>query len=581
MALGRVLLALMILWDILRVFPIVNIFFTDEGIVSRSDFLGRSLEFGSFSLLLLNGSSSFATTLLVIGMISALFVMFGIRTRLTLFICWSILVSFQERFVHLYNGGDALLLILIFWSFFLPINLRASWDSGFQKIFQEKNQHCSFFTFAFIMQVIFVYFFSALNKYHPVWHKSGTALYYVSELESYLKYFGFYLKDFPIFMKVVSKITVWFEGVVPFLLLVPFYVSTLRLITIFSFIAFHVGIELTLEVGNFSFIAIMMWCFLLPSEFWNFLSARLEKRTPAKELIVTYDKDCGFCRRMVHILCSWLLVNNVKIQSSEGNPDLHEKMMEVYSWAGSREGEDLTFGWENFKVLLTYSQNIPLRFLFSLIPLSVGEILYRFVANNRTSFGRVVSTLGASQIILKNKKGTLLFGFFCFFLCLGFNLDRLEKVKVDVLGRDLEDAAVFLRLSQRWGMFAPRPAVHEGWVVIEAELIDGKRFDLWSGGPVSFERPKDLSKFYPHAFWRKFISNIEQEGNTSTVLRELYGNYLCRSYNKEKPRGGNQIRFIDFYFLQENTPEPGWPHDDAKKRRIFSVDCPLSVGSVI
>ncbi|MCR9205593.1 MAG: hypothetical protein NXH75_13500, partial [Halobacteriovoraceae bacterium] len=116
MALGRVLLAIMVLWDILRTFPVLKTFFTDEGIISRSEYLGYSLQFGSFSYLLINGSYAFAFSLLLLGSVASIFLMFGIRTRVSLFVCWSILVSFQERFVHLYNGGDALLLILLFWS---------------------------------------------------------------------------------------------------------------------------------------------------------------------------------------------------------------------------------------------------------------------------------------------------------------------------------------------------------------------------------------------------------------------------------------------------------------------------------
>lgn len=264
-------------------------------------------------------------------------------------------------------------------------------------------------------------------------------------------------------------------------------------------------------------------------------------------------------------------LKNVEIQSSEKNPELHKKMMEVYSWAGQRKGEDkIFFGWENFKVLLDYSRIKPIAFLLKMIPLTIGEKFYRFIANNRGSASRFVFGVGASKIVRRPSLYLQIFGGFLFALCLLYNLQKLSKPPVKLLTHELSRSLTFLRLSQNWGMFAPYPTKTEGHVEIHGQTISGEKVDLW--GLINERKTRN----YPSNFWRKFISRISHEEKAEKKLRDFLGKYLCRTYNKDKPRGGNRLLALDFFYVQKTTPEPGYPPLELKRRRLFSTDCPTA-----
>jgi hypothetical protein len=55
------------------------------------------------------------------------------------------------------------------------------------------------------------------------------------------------------------------------LLFVPWRTWVFRLIVIGSFIAFHIGLMVCLELGNFEQVCIVGWLALLPTEFWDWV----------------------------------------------------------------------------------------------------------------------------------------------------------------------------------------------------------------------------------------------------------------------------------------------------------------------
>lgn len=69
---------------------------------------------------------------------------------------------------------------------------------------------------------------------------------------------------------VVHFLEAW--GCVVLFLPIPFAIN--RWIPIVNFVAFHIGLALTLALDNFPFITIAMWCCLIPSSFWDSEFAR-------------------------------------------------------------------------------------------------------------------------------------------------------------------------------------------------------------------------------------------------------------------------------------------------------------------
>ena len=114
----------------------------------------------------------------------------------------------------------------------------------------------------------------------------------------------------------------------------------------------------------------------------------------------------------------------------------------------------------------------------------------------------------------------------------------------------------FVRIDQRWNMFAP-PSLDDGWYVIPAKLRNGEKFDLhkhfWSDEDrpaVSWEKPKRVSKTYPTQRWRKYLMNLWHPDGRKFLLH--YGRYLCRDWN-EVHRGPDALETFQIYFMLEMT----------------------------
>jgi hypothetical protein len=77
-----------------------------------------------------------------------------------------------------------------------------------------------------------------------------------------------------------------------------------------------------------------------------------------------------------------------------------------------------------------------------------------------------------------------------------------------VFPRALNPIAYHVRIEQYWTMFAPSPPRHNTWWQLEALLADGSVVDLYSMGPLSQDRPADISATYDGQRWRKYMFNL-------------------------------------------------------------------------
>lgn len=112
-----------------------------------------------------------------------------------------------------------------------------------------------------------------------------------------------------------------------------------------------------------------------------------------------------------------------------------------------------------------------------------------------------------------------------------------------------------LNLRQYWTMFAPRPVLDDGWLVMEAVLADGSHVDLLRGGRlVAFEKPALISAEFRDSKWQKAILNLWPE--QFSPLRPVFGNYMAFQWNGcHSP--AQQIRGWTLWFMREDTPPRG------------------------
>jgi len=83
-----------------------------------------------WSLYWLSQHDAWPAILFIIAGLAALALLAGMRTRLATLVSFVLLLSLHNRAPILLQGGDILLLLLLFWALFLP------WGERWSKIFQ-------------------------------------------------------------------------------------------------------------------------------------------------------------------------------------------------------------------------------------------------------------------------------------------------------------------------------------------------------------------------------------------------------------------------------------------------------------
>ena len=117
-------------------------------------------------------------------------------------------------------------------------------------------------------------------------------------------------------------------------------------------------------------------------------------------------------------------------------------------------------------------------------------------------------------------------------------------------------AARALGVHQSWQMFAPAPPSEDGWFVMPGLLESGAIVDVWSGGPVRFDKPADVAATYRGPRWTKLLSNLSMSQYQG--LRPPFVRWLCRRWNRDAAAGA-KLTQVDLYYVMERYGTPDAP----------------------
>jgi hypothetical protein len=269
LALFRIGLAVVILGDLLIRIQDLKAHYSDEGVLPRS-FLIQTLYPWSLSIHLISGNWQIQLILFILTAIFATALLVGYKTRLATILTWFLVMSLQLRNPMVDQGGDILLKVLLFWSMFLPLGAYWSIDQQLSDQEPPANQIVSAGTVALLLQVCFVYWFSALLKIDDTWIKEGSAIWYALSIEQYATPLGLYLLNYPGLLKVLTFSTFYLEAFGPFFAFSPVWTGPLRFATVVVFSLFHLlGLNLTMELAHFPYLCAVAWLVFIPSWFWD------------------------------------------------------------------------------------------------------------------------------------------------------------------------------------------------------------------------------------------------------------------------------------------------------------------------
>lgn len=574
LALFRIFFGLVILANLINLFPWVSEFYSDQGILPRAAAIAWS---GSdrWSILLAFGHPLTVKALFLGAMLVSLAFIFGYRTRVATVLLWAFMLSVIHRNAVIIQGGDQLLVLLLFWAMFLPLGATFSIDAALEPEHDQRKGdkvHYTAATLAILVQASYVYWVGAILKEGPDWVSDSTSVYFAMHLDSFATPLGVWIRQFPTLLTGLTNYVLWLEFLMPVMMFSPVWRLPLRLIGLATLISMHLGFIAFLHIGLFFAISISSLLLFVPSEVWDWIKTRRAARSKGA-ITIYYDENCGFCYKTCLILREFCLPASTVILPVQKNPETRPLFEQHFSWVVIDEDANPHIKWDAVALILRRSVVFrPIGWLFSVWPFThLGNGIYRLITVNRDFMG-VLSTRFLSRREIGRELGraasvvVLVAAGFVFY----WNVLSMPGVNAQA-PQLVRQGMRMLSLDQRWSMFAPRPTRADGWIVIDATMEDGSKLDLFTGepGPVSFDKPRYVVFHYPDYRWRKYFSRFWQEGRTE--VRRNYARHLCRTNNRDVAEG-ERLHTFQIYYLQETT-QPDYAGNTLRRMHLTSWRC--------
>lgn len=261
----RVCLGLVILLDLfVNKWSNIDFFYTETGVYPQV-FQDFSIEKNPFKAIQKLGILTHINTSLqvkiffVITGISALFYTIGYKTKWLGTATFFMLLSIHMRNPYVLSGPDELIISLLAWSLFLPLN---------NNLKSPSPKLTSVASVGLIIQIALIYFYNADLKNGYVWEQ-GNGLSYALMEDLWTKPSAEWLLQFPDFCRWLSKGTIFIEYAVPALLIIPYKREFLRFLAAILLVVLHGTIFSFLTLGLFPIIASTIVVVILPSKFWD------------------------------------------------------------------------------------------------------------------------------------------------------------------------------------------------------------------------------------------------------------------------------------------------------------------------
>jgi hypothetical protein len=544
LAFFRMCLASICLVDFIRKIPYAAMFFSDEGVLPRAMIIDQP-HWYHWSLNYLNGSVTFQIILLLLGACFSLCFFFGARTRLANIFLWVLQLSMLYRNPLITQGGDKLLILLLFWSIFLPLNARYSVDHALDpKPCLEKNI-LNTASIAILLQASFVWFFSTFIKFTPVW-QTGEAVSQVLYAEWISTPLGTTVGQYHSLTIFLTHLTWYVERLAPIALFLPYFHRFFRYTAIICLASMHLGFLLLLNVGHFPFVSLTSLILFLPGEIWTQVSNWLHQRQ--EKLVMYYDKPCRFCRHTCLILRTFLNLN-AEVKPAQEHPIAGPLLLKNNSWVVEDTlSASMHTRWPAMLTVFKRSYlAMPLFFLFRPVFFEkVGEMSYAWVARHRGKIAHVSSFFWKeNQCRIINGNHIQYHIVSALLICvIFFNIHNVFLIKKQRMTWGLEYAHWLvakpllgsLGLNQIWNMFAPYPVNRNNWVQIRGQLDNNRQFEFFpTYGFVNSKNalavPKmHISKHYPYFRLRKFYHDSLLSQRRKSYINSML-TYHCHHWH--------------------------------------------------
>ncbi len=265
LALWRIGLGLLVMHDGLdRLRVLAHL--TGNGALPMASVPGQRVH---WSILFWNDSEPMVVAVLLLMALAGAAMAVGWRTRWASVLAWVLLVSIHARNPLMLYGGDALLRLMLFWSCFVPTNRVLSMDAlAGRTPLMPALTALSPGSVGYVLQIAGLYVVTGLLKSGKPW-QDGSALYWALSLDQFVDPAGVWVRERPWVYEPLTHGSWWLEVYGPLFLFVPIFFGPVRTLVVAAFVALHVGIEITMDLGVFPAMSVLCWVPLLPGWFWE------------------------------------------------------------------------------------------------------------------------------------------------------------------------------------------------------------------------------------------------------------------------------------------------------------------------
>jgi predicted DCC family thiol-disulfide oxidoreductase YuxK len=522
----------------------------------------------------------------------------GYKTRLFHILSAILITSLHGRNLFTENGGSVVTHSLAIWTVFLPLGRCFSIDALIASMSRVREHgpaqlnrrepstvepFVSIVVLGLLLQWSVIYFFNYVHKTGVGW-RNHSAIHYFLHQDRIVTELGVWVREHvPLFVFAwLTRATLIVEGVLAFILLVPFGHRKLRRVAFVLALGLHGSIALLSRLGPFSYAMVLFFIMLFGERELGWLGRWFGRSSRA--LTVVFDTDCGICLwtcRLLKRLDPWqrlTFVGNDELEKLPPavDPKLCETSVVVVDAAGRVSTEEAAVR----KVLSALPFGVFLAFPLYLPGLAqLGRFAYRQIAKNRTrisaffglgacglptlapaatprqrSFGRLGAELATVRAIGRETLVLMLMVVLATevvksnpFLSRHVRMQRPEWM-TRIIG--------YTRMLEGWGMFAPEPPYDDGRLVVDGRTKDGRKLDPFTNDTPEFD-PESPRGWGHDQLWCDYSNHIRWPNNQGR--RQFLRAYLMNQHVYSR-RPQDQLVSFDVWWIHDKSPRPGERH---------------------
>jgi hypothetical protein len=279
LALFRIALGMVVVCDAAVRAVDAEVFYADTGIFPRDPMLRSFATRPVLSVFLLDGSVEFQLALFALTIVAGIALMLGWHARIAAFIGWVLMLGVQARNAYISSGADAVILMFLLWSVFLPTSARFSLDVAravrkgrvapvVDPASDDAHAITSGATFALVVQLVAIYIFNVIHKNQTLWW-NGNAVLVALHLDGHATPLAIFLREHARWLSAPLTYGTLLGESSPLLLFIPYRNVWLRIFVFATLWTLHISFAACLQLGLFSPACMAGWLAILPAAAWR------------------------------------------------------------------------------------------------------------------------------------------------------------------------------------------------------------------------------------------------------------------------------------------------------------------------